>query len=223
MKTISLWQPWASAIATGAKTIETRHWPTSYRGALAIHAAKRKVKSELLDFASDPQWCAALGFEPYQDFGNILPFGAIVAVCVLIDCRPTHLFTRDELKTRRLSRSPRHYQAVLDSWTEEMLGDFTSGRFGWVLRDIKPLIEPILYRGEQGLFEIPDSVVLRGLMSKEQKMSSAIANAIASTTRRCRICGCTDDDCRQCIEKTGEPCYWVEPDLCSACAVELSR
>jgi hypothetical protein len=35
--------------------------------------------------------------------------------------------------------------------------------------------------------------------------------------RRCRICGCTDNDCSQCIEKTGEPCHWVEQDLCSAC------
>ena len=34
----------------------------------------------------------------------------------------------------------------------------------------------------------------------------------------CRVCGCTDDNCSQCVEKTGEPCYWVEPDLCSACA-----
>jgi hypothetical protein len=39
--------------------------------------------------------------------------------------------------------------------------------------------------------------------------------------RRCRVCGCTDDDCRQCIEKTGAPCYWVEKDLCSACAGEV--
>ena len=39
--------------------------------------------------------------------------------------------------------------------------------------------------------------------------------------RRCRVCGCTDYDCRQCIEKTGEPCYWVEEDLCSACVEEL--
>jgi hypothetical protein len=38
--------------------------------------------------------------------------------------------------------------------------------------------------------------------------------------RRCRVCGCTDDDCHQCIEKTGKPCYWVEEDLCSACAGE---
>ena len=33
----------------------------------------------------------------------------------------------------------------------------------------------------------------------------------------CRICGCTDDDCRQCVERTGSPCHWVEDDLCSAC------
>lgn len=39
--------------------------------------------------------------------------------------------------------------------------------------------------------------------------------------RSCRICGCTDEDCRQCIENTGGPCHWVEDDLCSACADEL--
>jgi hypothetical protein len=36
--------------------------------------------------------------------------------------------------------------------------------------------------------------------------------------RRCRVCGCTDTDCRPCIERTGHPCYWVEENLCSACA-----
>jgi len=35
--------------------------------------------------------------------------------------------------------------------------------------------------------------------------------------KKCRICGCTDGDCRQCIEKTGIPCHWVEDGLCSAC------
>ncbi|RZJ91321.1 MAG: hypothetical protein EOO20_05430 [Chryseobacterium sp.] len=33
----------------------------------------------------------------------------------------------------------------------------------------------------------------------------------------CRACGCTDLDCRQCIQETGEPCYWIEENLCSAC------
>ena len=37
------------------------------------------------------------------------------------------------------------------------------------------------------------------------------------TSRVCRVCGCTDDDCSQCIEKTGQPCHWIEDDLCSSC------
>jgi hypothetical protein len=36
--------------------------------------------------------------------------------------------------------------------------------------------------------------------------------------RTCHQCGCTDDDCRQCIENTGKPCHWVSENLCSACA-----
>lgn len=41
--------------------------------------------------------------------------------------------------------------------------------------------------------------------------------------RKCRRCGCTDADCSGCIERTGRPCYWVEKDLCSACAVVAAR
>jgi hypothetical protein len=43
---------------------------------------------------------------------------------------------------------------------------------------------------------------------------------MGQTKRRCRVCGCTDDDCHRCTEKTGHPCHWVEDDLCSACADE---
>lgn len=37
------------------------------------------------------------------------------------------------------------------------------------------------------------------------------------TAGRCRKCRCIDHDCTDCVERTGRPCYWVEPDLCSAC------
>lgn len=40
--------------------------------------------------------------------------------------------------------------------------------------------------------------------------------------RSCRMCGCTDDDCSGCVERTGWPCSWVGEDLCSACADELA-
>lgn len=35
--------------------------------------------------------------------------------------------------------------------------------------------------------------------------------------RMCRVCGCTEENCSQCVEKTGSPCYWVDTELCSAC------
>lgn len=40
IKALSLHEPWASMIADGEKTIETRMWATSYRGLLAICATK---------------------------------------------------------------------------------------------------------------------------------------------------------------------------------------
>lgn len=36
-------------------------------------------------------------------------------------------------------------------------------------------------------------------------------------TKRCRVCGCNEIDCSNCIKRTGEPCSWPEEDLCSAC------
>ena len=41
--------------------------------------------------------------------------------------------------------------------------------------------------------------------------------------RQCRLCGCTDLDCTHCIETTGQPCFWVEEDLCSACAAQMTK
>lgn len=44
-------------------------------------------------------------------------------------------------------------------------------------------------------------------------------------TNKCQICGCTDSDCRNCIERTGEPCHWVDEEqtLCSACVKVFKR
>ena len=55
MRALSLWQPWASLIYDGRKTIETRHWEMLYRGPLAIHAAKRVEKDACEDFGYDWQ------------------------------------------------------------------------------------------------------------------------------------------------------------------------
>ena len=47
MKAITVWQPWASLLVSGRKRYETRSWATSYRGPIAIHAAKRPVRQTI--------------------------------------------------------------------------------------------------------------------------------------------------------------------------------
>lgn len=39
----------------------------------------------------------------------------------------------------------------------------------------------------------------------------------------CNVCGCTDNDCSQCIEASGQPCYWVnfEHNFCNRCLADL--
>ncbi len=57
-------------------------------------------------------------------------------------------------------------------------------------------------------------------LSEREALADAVRAQISNSDiepRACRVCGCTDTDCRQCVEKTGEPCSWVEPFLCSAC------
>lgn len=41
MKALTVTEPWATLIAIGAKRIETRSWPTEYRGPVAIHSRAR--------------------------------------------------------------------------------------------------------------------------------------------------------------------------------------
>ena len=51
MKALSLHQPWATMIAQGSKTIETRNWYTQYRGDLLIVSTKKpQIKGLLCGF-----------------------------------------------------------------------------------------------------------------------------------------------------------------------------
>lgn len=171
MKAISLWQPWASAIAVGAKRVETRSWATNYRGPLAIHAAKRCVFDELCHYHSSWKWTGALwplgwGMQPglpaeqrNAPLKTKLPFGAVVAVCRLVDCRPTGSFTQSELDAPCQPAGADPKAAYLYEWTERQMGDFSLGRFGWVLGDVVRVEPPVPCRGAQGLFDLPEEVV----------------------------------------------------------------
>lgn len=161
MKAISLWQPWASAIACGAKRIETRSWPTNHRGPILIHAAKRYVWEEAVTVQCSWTWCGALrplGLKMGGDkeLRELLPFGAIVATANLVDCRPTASFSVGEIEE---VRKPEGEGLDLYYWTERLMGDFTVGRFGLVLENVVPLTSPIPFSGKQGLFDVPASLI----------------------------------------------------------------
>lgn len=132
MKALTLWQPWASLVAIGAKRIETRSWSTTYRGPLAIHAAKRTPPKALALAGTDP-FCTALeraGLDWRQ-----LPSGVIVATCKL-----TAVY-----QIRGYGDAPRP--------PERDFGDYTVGRFMWHLDDIQALVDPLPAQGRQGLWE----------------------------------------------------------------------
>jgi hypothetical protein len=123
---ISLWQPWATAMALRIKKNETRSWPNIVRGWLAIHAAKRPLdrQARLLWTASGPT------YEP-------LVFGAVVCVVRVVGCERTELI-------KKLGVSEQ----------EKRWGNYDDGRWAWVTSpvDMIELPKPIPLRGRQGLF-----------------------------------------------------------------------
>jgi len=159
MRAISLWQPWATAIAVGAKRIETRDWATSYRGPLAIHAARRLVRSELLMHRSMPTWRAALNFPPNVMLEGWLPFGSIVATARLVDCVLTQKVSSEILDAQR-SRPGGYYPDW--HWVERDMGNYTPGRWAWILEDVRPIEIPIPHVGRQGFFEALDHYFEKG-------------------------------------------------------------
>lgn len=169
MKALTIWQPWASLIACGAKRYETRSWPTKYRGPIAIHAAvkdpnklplqgkealERAVREEI-DAGRCPTWC-------------FMPTGAVIATAELVNVwhivyhpgpnvdKARHIDIGAESMTED-KHDPHFGDYFVPTDKEIILGDWTPGRYAWELANVKVLPEPIQVKGKQGLwnFEIP--------------------------------------------------------------------
>lgn len=141
MKALSLWQPWASLVACGAKTVETRHWPApaSIVGErIAVHAAKRSSELHML---RAPDFDRALHerADRVRMVDGRLPLGFIVATAVVSDCV--------RMDSALIDR-------VRDEQPDELaFGHWEVGRFAWRLAAVQ-VVEPVAYRGSQGLFDV---------------------------------------------------------------------
>lgn len=141
MKAISLWQPWASLWLSTAKVHETRHWPTPVRGTIAVHAAKKFVKT------ADEDLGPILEDEFGGHWSKDLPTGALIGTLELIDCT---MITSDE-----------HGVMVAAGSDDFMCGDFSGGRFAWRRGTYRVFQTPIPYIGRQGWFDVADDLVGR--------------------------------------------------------------
>ncbi len=158
MKTITLWEPWASAMAWRLKKIETRHWATSYRGPLAIHAASRRHEDdrEALQQAiglHDENFEAFVSFTDDRRPYDRLPFGCVLAYGRLVDC---------------VKFTPEFVATVTP--LERDWGNFEIGRYGWIFEDIRTHPRGIPVKGAQGLWNLPPDIEKR-LMAQSAAIS----------------------------------------------------
>lgn len=141
MKALTLTQPWATLVSIGAKKVETRSWRTSYRGPLAIHASKGFPKYAK-DACHGEYFLKAL--LPLQIFTDQLPRGAVLATCSLVDIIPTDIiFTFSDLFQRYRD---------LDTPQERAFGNYSTGRYAWIMEDAKALTYPVPSKGALSLW-----------------------------------------------------------------------
>jgi activating signal cointegrator 1 len=136
---LTLWQPWATLIAIGVKSFETRSWETAYRGPIAIHAGKNRRglalcrgEPEIEQALADAGYLLTASPRDIDRGWRAVPLGSIVAVAELSACWPT--------------------DRVVSEGRHDAYGDYSPGRWAWRLRRVCPLAEPVLCGGLQGIW-----------------------------------------------------------------------
>ena len=127
MKVLSLIEPWATLIKEGKKVIETRSWKTSYRGELYIHASNKKIKR------SDAHTRELLKLIPNVPMG----YGNIICKCRLVDCVYMDQEFLDKIQKDK---------------QEFLCGEYSLGRYAWILEDVEVLENPIPAKGHLNIW-----------------------------------------------------------------------
>lgn len=127
---LSVKQGWGDAIIYHGKDIENRDWSTNIRGRIAIHASKGLTKDD---------------YEFYRFFVEELSFDGDVEVFTIPEM---HEFVRGAILGT---------VELVDCVTKSASPWF-QGRFGFVLRNPKPLKIPIPINGALGFWQVPKAI-----------------------------------------------------------------
>lgn len=141
MKAISLLQPWAQLIMMGEKKVETRSWDTKYRGPILIHASRSSKEAQEL--------CDKSPFAAYIKHWSDLKFGFILGWC---EIRGTGL--TDSMAAEIMHK--KNFPAGTFGDDEIHFGDYSPGRYAWLLKDAVKFETPIPWKGSLGLWNFPD-------------------------------------------------------------------
>ena len=155
---ISLYQPWAHLIATGAKRFETRSWSTRYRGLMAIHAGRKWSQRMARQCYEEPFFAelvrGGITFRPgnrdWLKWVTGLSHGAVIAVADLVEVWPTASLG---FQSAEDSLPP----DLIIGLKERAFGDFSHDRFAWQYENVKR-ITPVPCPGRQGLWVPPAEV-----------------------------------------------------------------
>lgn len=130
-KALSLYQPYAYAVAKGWKDWETRSFKTSYRGEILIHASKSQKSLHLLE--QDP-------FNKYfTKSGAELWYGRIIGKVNLVDCITTEEWFDMTVKEKWNSAR------LLD---QIGFGNYDKGRYAWKLENPVLFDYPVPAKGQ---------------------------------------------------------------------------
>ena len=156
MRAITLHQPWASLIARGHKTTETRGRPApqSLVGSrIAIHAARRRPRRN--------EWNDQVA-EAVE--GRNLPLGVIVATARVDGCvrvlSAGFASISEPADPGKVWVVDRFGQEHRDAhrMNSDPYGDYSEGRWIWLLSRVRPVEPPIEATGKQGIWILPPHV-----------------------------------------------------------------
>lgn len=158
MKAVTIIQPWATLIALGFKTLETRSWATKHRGPLAIHAGQ-KVDKEACMFRPIREVLQQHGITDWRE----LTTGAVIAKGNITDVwRISRPFPFHHLESSAVQLSSTDHNKQTIWGTPNMIGvrmpnefyfgDYSDGRFAWQLDEVVKLQEPVPAKGQLSLW-----------------------------------------------------------------------
>ena len=140
MKAITLHQPYATLMAIGAKTFETRSWKTGHIGPIAVHAAKTRENDGLFWYEPIATMLKQYGYSNPDE----LPYGKVVSIHVMRACFPTPAVAGTSVTYGVLTIPP--------EWPESRFGFYGPGRYAWHMPLLEMLDPPIAVRARQGLW-----------------------------------------------------------------------